>query len=191
MGFLQAFRPIALDLLATIVFVVLVWLTGDIVLATVAGVAAGIARFAVIKLKRLPVGPLQYLSVIFVLGGGIATIVTKDPIFMQIKASLVPAAVAVVMLTTNWMAPYLPPIVTENLEPRVIRITSIAWGVLILALAAANAVVAFTFSFAAWSWFAAVVPAVVQVGGFAVHFAVFRMLVWRNIRAKLATQPAA
>jgi len=190
MGFFRAFRPIAFDLLATIVFVAILWATNNIVLATIVGVAAGLARFAWMKWKAQPVGPLQYVSVVLVIVSGAATIYTSDPHFMQIKSSLVAAAVAIVMLTTNWLAPYLPPIVTENLEPKIIRWTSHAWGVLVLGLAVANAFVALRYSLAVWTAYTAVVPAAVQFGGFAVHFAAFRILVRRNIRAKMAAQAA-
>jgi len=190
MGFFRAFRPIALDLLATIAFVLTLWATNNIVLATLVGVAAGLARFGWAKFHRQPVGPLQYVSVVLVIVSGAATIYTSDAHFMQIKSSLVAAAVAVVMLTTDWLAPYLPPIVIENLEPRIIRWTSHAWGVLILGLAVANAYVALEYSLAVWTAYTAVVPAMVQFAGFALHFAIFRTLVRRNIRAKMAAEPA-
>jgi len=191
MGFFRAFRPIALDLLASIVFVLTLWATNNVVLATVVGIASGVARFVWMKLRGLPVGPLQYVSVLLVIGSGAATIYTNDVHFMQIKSSLVAAAVAVVMLTTNWMAPYLPPIVTENLEPRIVRWASLGWGALILGLAVANAVVALRYSIAVWTAYTAVVPAAVQIAGFAVQFLAFRHLIGRNIRAKAAVQPVA
>jgi|SRR6185437_13844629 len=191
MGFLRAFRPILLDLLATIVFIVLLWATDNTVLATLSGVAAGLARFAWMKVRGQPVGPLQYVSVVLVIVSGTATIVTQDVLFMQIKSSLVAGAVAIVMLTTNWMAPYLPSIVTENIAPRIVRWTSLAWGLLVLGLAIANAVVALDFSRDVWMAYTAVVPAAVQVSAFVLQYAVFRALVRRNIRLKLATQPAS
>jgi intracellular septation protein len=191
MGFLRAFRPILLDLLATIVFIVLLWATDNTVLATLSGVAAGLARFAWMKVRGQPVGPLQYVSVVLVIVSGTATIVTQDVLFMQIKSSLVAGAVAIVMLTTNWMAPYLPSIVTENIAPRIVRWTSLAWGLLVLGLAIANAVVALSFSRNVWMAYTAVVPAAVQVSAFVLQYAVFRALVRRNIRLKLATQPAS
>jgi intracellular septation protein A len=190
MGFFRAFRPIAFDFLATIVFVGVQWITGNVVLATATGVTVGLARFAWMKLRGLPVGPLQYVSVVLVVVSGTATILTHDLRFMEIKGSFVAAAVAIVMLTTNWMAPYLPPIVTENLEPWIVRWASRAWGVVIFGLAVANAVVALKFSFAVWSAFTAVVPAVVQVAAFAAQFAIFRILIRRKIRAKMAAAPA-
>ena len=190
MNFLQAFKPIGLDLLATIVFVTVFWLTGDIVMATASGVVAGIARFAYIKIRKQPVGPLQYLSVILVVVTGVTTIITKDPHFVMIKSSLISLAVAGVMLRTNWMAPYLPPIVTENLDRRVILWASRGWGMLLIALAIANTIVALEFSTNFWAWYASIVPTSAQLLAFALQYVIFRTLIRRSMRARLAPQPA-
>jgi intracellular septation protein A len=190
MHFLQAFKPIGLDLLATIFFVTVFWLTGDILMATATGVVAGIARFAYIKIRKQPVGPLQYLSVILVIVTGVTTIITKDPHFVMIKSSLISLAVAGVMLRTNWMEPYLPPIVKDNLDQRIILWTSRGWGILLVALAIANAIVALEFSTNVWAWYASIVPTSVQLAAFALQYALFRTLIRRNIRARMAAQPA-
>jgi len=190
MRFLQAFKPIGLDLLATIFFVTIFWLTGNIVLATMFGVAAGVLRFAYIKIRKQPVGALQYLSVVLVLVTGITTIITKDPHFVMIKSSLISLAVAGVMLTTNWMAPYLPAIVTDNIDRKIILWTSRGWGILQIVLAIANAFVALTFSTNVWAWYASIVPTSALVVAFALQYTIFRVLVGRNIRARMAPQSA-
>jgi intracellular septation protein A len=190
MRFLQAFKPIGLDLLATIFFVTIFWLSGNIVLATIFGVAAGVTRFAYIKIRKQPVGALQYLSVVLVVVTGVTTIITKDPHFVMIKSSLISLAVGGVMLSTNWMAPYLPPILTDNLDRKIIAWTSRAWGILQIVLAIANAFVAFTFSTNIWVWYASIVPASAHVLAFMVQYGTFRMLVGRSIRARIAVQAA-
>lgn len=188
MYFLQAFRPIGFDLLATIFFVALFWLSGDILLATAAGVAAGLARFAYIKYRRQPVGPLQYVSLILVVVAGITTLITKDPHFVMIKSSVISLAVAAVMLRTNWMEPYLPPIVRNNLNQNVIVWASRGWGYLLITLAITNAVVALTFSTNIWAWYASLVPISAQLLAFLVQYLIFRNLIGRAIRARMASE---
>ncbi|HWD26257.1 MAG TPA: septation protein IspZ [Rhizomicrobium sp.] len=190
MGFLQAFRPILLDMLATIVFIVILKVTGNVVIATLFGIAAGLARFVWLKIKRLPVGPLQYVSVALVIVMGSATIFTDNPLFMELKPSLAGLAVAGVMLSTNWLAPYLPPIVTDNLEPAIIRWTGRLWGLLQLVLAIANAAIAFKEP-AWWPAFAAFVPGISNVAAFVLHFSVFRFLIRRRMQARAAQAQAA
>ena len=184
MYFLRAFKPIALDLIATIFFAVLFWATGNILLATLIGVAVGIGRFVYLRVRNLPIGPLQYLSVVLVIVAGVTTLITNNPQFMMIKSSVVTAAVGVVMLTTNWMAPYLPPIVTDNLDQRVINIASRGWGVLQIVLAAANAFIALNFSVAIWTAYTSFVPTSATVAAFVLQYAIFRTLIRRNIIAK-------
>ena len=182
--FLQAFAPIALDLIATLVFVAIYWSTDNVVLATVVGAVVGIARFVVIKARGQPVGPLQYLSIVIVLVAGVTTLITKNPQFVMLKSSLISLAVAAVMLRTNWMAPYLPAIVTENLGARTIAWASAGWGVLQIALAAGNAFVALALGIEVWAWYAAFVPTAVIIGAFVLQYLVFRALIRRNIRAR-------
>src|SRR5690242_16615430 len=183
MRFLQAFKPIGLDLLATIFFVTIFWLSGNIVLATMFGVAAGVARFAYIKIRKQPVGALQYLSVVLVVVTGITTIITKDPHFVMIKSSLISLAVAGVMLSTNWLAPYLPAIVTDNIDRKIIIWTSRGWGSLRSVLAVATAFVAPTFSTNVWVWNASSVPTSALVITFAAQYATSRVLMGLNTPA--------
>jgi intracellular septation protein A len=190
MQFLQAFKPIGLDLLATIFFVSIYWLTGNIILATMVGVVAGLVRFAYIKIRKQPVGALQYLSVVLVVVTGITTIITKDPHFVMIKSSLISLAVAGVMLSTNWLAPYLPPIVINNIDGKVVAWASRGWGILQIVLAIANAFVAFSFSTNVWAWYASIVPTSVQILAFVAQYALFRVLVGRSIRARMAARAA-
>jgi intracellular septation protein A len=190
MQFLQAFKPIGLDLLATIFFVTIFWLSGSIVVATMVGVLAGLARFGYIKFRREPVGALQYLSVVLVVVTGITTIITRDPHFVMIKSSLISLAVGGVMLSTNWMAPYLPPIVTDNIDSNIVAWTSRSWGILQVVLAIANAFVAFTFSTNIWAWYASIVPTSAHVLAFVLQYGAFRLLIRRNIRARIAVQAA-
>jgi intracellular septation protein len=188
MYFLQAFKPIALDLLATIFFVVVYWQTGSIILATVLGVAVGVARFAYLKVRKQPIGPLQYLSIVLVIVSGVTTLATNDPHFVQLKSSIISAAVGILMLRTNWMAPYLPPIVKDNLDPRVILWSSHGWGALQIVLAVANAAMALAFSFDLWAWYTSIVPTAAQLIAFLIQYLTFRILIRRTIRARLASQ---
>jgi len=190
MNFLRAFRPIGLDLLATIFFVTIYWLSASIILATAFGVAAGVLRYAYMKYRKQPIGPLQYVSIILVIVSGVTTLITHDPLFVQVKSSIISAAVGVLMLRTNWMEPYLPPIVKENLDARIILWASHGWGLLLLTLALTNAAVALLFSFNIWAWYSLVVPTSAQLLGFLIQYAVFRILIGRNIRARMTAQPA-
>ena len=121
---------------------------------------------------------------------GVTTLVTRNPQFVMLKSSLISLAVGGVMLSTNWMAPYLPTVVTENIKARVIGWTSSGWGLLQIALAIANAIVALGFGIKVWSVYAATVPNAALVVGFVVNYLVFRALVARRMRARRESEDA-
>src|SRR4051812_24150776 len=113
---LFAVRPLALDLISTLVFVSLSALTHDIFLATGVAVAVGAVRVAWLKLRGEPVNALQWMSLGLVVVTGGATFLTKDPRFMMAKPSVVYVLVAVSMMQRGWMLPYMPPKARELLD---------------------------------------------------------------------------
>ncbi|MGA7676293.1 MAG: septation protein IspZ [Rhizomicrobium sp.] len=143
MHFLRALRPIFRDMLSTFLFVSLFLLTGNIFWATSFGIAFGIAQTLWKKLKDRPIGPLQWLSLVLVTVFGMTTIITHDPFYIMMKPTLLWIALGAVMLRRDWMAPYLPPIVTENLDDHLIVRAGYAWAAVMFLLAVLNLVVAF------------------------------------------------
>ena len=213
MYFLRAVKPIFRDLLSTILFVSLFWLTNNIYWAAGFGIAFGIVQTLWMRLTGRPVGPLQWLSLVLVTVFGTTTIVTHDPFYIMMKPTLVWLAVGAVMLRRDWMAPYLPPIVTDNLDDRLIVRAGYAWAALMFALAVLNLAVAFmttpTFvslyaalapagtQFVArtitpkfWSVYALVAPAIGQSALLATQYLMFRRHVIDKIRARAAAQTA-
>src|SRR6185437_6271086 len=127
--FLKAFRPILSDFLATIVFIAFYAITGSIYAA-------------------IPLG--------IVLGG--ASLLTHDARFVMIKPSIGTFAIGCVMLSSNWLDRYLPPIVTQNVSRGFTLFWSRSWAVWLFVLAGANLYVAFAMGPKAWAWFNGIVP---------------------------------
>ena len=156
----KALVPLIRDLLATLVFVALFWATDNIYAATAFGMALGIVQTVWMKLGRRPVGALQWLSLVVITILGATTILTREPHFIMLKPTLLWLALGVVLLRRDWMAPYLPPIVTDNLDDRLIVRAGYAFAVLMFALSVLNFVVAFTMSPKFWAIYALVAPAI-------------------------------
>jgi len=191
MDVVKALVPIIRDLLATFVFVSLFWITDDIYLATAFGIALGIGQTLWMRLRRRPIGPLQWLSLVLITVFGGATILFRNPHFIMVKPTLLWLALGVVMLRRDWMAPYLPPIVTENLEDRLIVRAGYAYAALMFALAVLNLVVAFLASQKFWSIYALAGPALAQgVLLLALYFR-FRKRIVERIQARAAKGRAA
>jgi intracellular septation protein len=191
MFILRALKPILRDFLSTIVFVSIIWFANDIILATAVGVATGLVQMIWMLARRHPIGPLQWLSIVLVSVLGTTTIVTNNPFFIKLKPSIIALALGAVMLRRDWMAPYLPPIVTDNLDDRTIVRAGFAWVALMGVLAALNLVVAFTCSLILWAWYLAVVPPLSYVVLLGIQFLMFRKRIMAQIKARTAENPPA
>ncbi|HEY0281336.1 MAG TPA: septation protein IspZ [Rhizomicrobium sp.] len=213
MHFLKAVKPILRDLLSTILFVSLFWLTGNIFWATGFGIALGVAQTLWMRLSGRPVGFLQWLSLVLVTVFGTTTIVTHNPFYIMAKPTVVWLAVGAMMLRRDWMAPYLPPIVTENLDDRLIVRAGYAWAAVMFVLAMLNLlvvvmttqeflsicatlapdaalVIARTVTPKFWSVYALAGPAIAQLALITTQYFLFRKRVAGRIRARAATQAA-
>ncbi len=188
MYLLRALMPILRDLLSTFLFVSLFLATGNIFLATGFGIALGVTQTIWKKFKNYPIGPLQWLSLVLITVFGATTIITHNPHFIMIKPTLLWLALGAVTLRRDWMAPYLPPIITDNLEDPLIIRAGYAWATLMFVLAAMNLVVAFTMSQRFWAVYAVVVPDISLLVLFAAQYLMFRKLVIEKIRARAAAQ---
>jgi len=187
---LFAIRPLALDLMSTLVFVALSALTGNVMLATAVAIAAGSVRVAWLIARREHVNAIQWLSLALVLVAGGATLITHNPRFMMAKPSVIYLLVGVAMLERGWMLPYLPPAGREHLADAVMIRWGYVWAAMMFLTAILNAVVALTVSFAAWSAFVAVFPAASKIGLFAVQYATLRAQAMRNARRSAAEAAA-
>ena len=123
------------DMLAAIIFLVVYLVSGDIFIATGVAIAAGLAQFGYLKIKRRPIDAMQWgsLALVIVLGG--VTIATRDGRFIMMKPSIIHFAIAAIMLRRGWMGRYLPRIATDNLSESVIVNAGYAWAALMAGLA--------------------------------------------------------
>ena len=213
MHLLGAIKPILRDLLSSFLFVSLFLLTGNIYWATVFGIALGITQTIWKWYNAQPIGPLQWLSLVLITVFGMTTIITHNPFYIMLKPTLLWISLGAVMLRRDWMAPYLPPIVTDNLDDLLIIRAGYAWATLMLVLAILNLVIAFmtTPKFIAlysviapigteliartitpkfWAVYALIAPPTSFLALFATQYAMFRRHVIDKIRARAAGQAA-
>lgn len=178
MRLVSALFPIIRDFLSTIIFVLLIWLTADMVLATWVGVSTGVVQTLWMLFRKKHIGALQWLSIALVMTLGTTTIITHNGFFFKLKSSIIAIALAVATLRYEWMEPYLPQAIRENLDRKTIMHASHAWAILLLAIAFANVVVADLCSDRMWAGFIIIVPTI----GYCVLFA----LQYRKFRRRIA-----
>ena len=181
-----AIRPLALDMLSTIVFAVLIAVTHNVYVSTAAAIAMGVVQVVWQKARRQPVAGMQWASLGLVTVMGAASLLTGDPRFVMIKPTVIYLTVGAVMMRRGWMARYMPPSAKDYLPPSLIVAWGYVWAALMFGTAAANLVIALTLGVKAWTVFLAFFPLASKLGLFAVHYLTFRFIAIRNQRAQLA-----
>lgn len=182
---IRALVPVVRDLLGMIVFVILFFAT-DIYIATAGGIALIAVQTVYMRIRRHPIGALQWMSLVLVGTLGCATIAFHSPYFIMNKPTLMWAALGVVMLRREWMQPYLPPVVTENLDARRIATAGYVYAALLFVLAAMNFAVALLASQTFWAIYALAVPTATQGALFAVLYLRLRKEIAIRQRERIA-----
>jgi len=179
----RALIPIARDLVATFVFVALFWTLG-VYIATAVGVSLVVAQTLYMHWRGKKIGALQWLSLVLITTFGGLTILFHRPHFIMVKPSLLWLALGVVMLRRDWMAPYLPPIVTDNLDDSQIVRAGYAYAALMFVLAIANVLVVKTASPNFWAAYALLGPTLAQGLLLLIFYFVFRKQIIARIRER-------
>ena len=178
---IYAARPLVLDFLATIVFLILVALKVDPAIAATVAIAIGVGQVAVLKMMKRPIAPLQWLGLGLVLVFGTASLLTHDMRFLMVKPTIVYLLVGAFMLKRGWMLRYMPPIAAGRGED-VMVVFGYAWAGLMFVSGIANAVVAVAFT-DHWVAFMAVFPMASKIALFAIQYLTMRFVVRRRIMA--------
>jgi intracellular septation protein len=189
-GLFNAFKPLLSDFLSTIVLIVFLSITGNLVLSVSAAMATAVIQIAVEKIRARPISIMQWASFALVIVLGSMSIATHSALFAEIKPTIANAAIGFVMLVPNWQGRYLPAIVRDNVSAVSLTVWGYAWSAFEFALAAANLFVALKLGQKAWLEYNAFVPLSLSVLLFLVQYAWLRMAVRRTIRARMAAQPA-
>ncbi len=182
--FLYAIRPLVLDFLSTIAFLVLVAMKVDPTVAARIAIALGVGHVLLLKILKKPVAALQWLGLGLVVVAGVASLLTHDLRYLMFKPTVIYLLVGGVMLQRGWMLRYMPPIAAGHGEGMMVAFGYV-WAGLMLVSAIANAVVAIAFS-AHWVVFMAIFPMASKIALFAVQYTTVRTVVRRAILAERA-----
>lgn len=185
-----AFAKLGSDFFSTIIFVVLYFSTGNVLLATVVAVLGAIGQFIYAKVtgQRLDVMSYASTALVVVLGG--ATLFTNDARFMLVKPSIGHFAVAAIMLRRDWMLRYVPKIVAETI-PNAVRAAGYGWAALMFVLGVGVVAAALTGDMKIWTTYVMVVAPAAKITALVVQYLAFRLLIRSRMRARAATSPAA
>jgi len=163
-----------LDFGSAVLLLLVLLATGDIYLATGAGLAAAVGSLAWTWIRRRRVEAVQALgqSIVLVMGG--ATILLHDPRFVMFKPTLVDGWLGATMCRPGWMFRYLPSVAADAPRPVIVALGWIYAGTMFV-LAAANAAVVSLASPKAWATFNGTVPWIA--------FTALGLVNWRVVRS--------
>jgi intracellular septation protein len=186
---IHAARPLANDLLSSIVFAALMAMNTDPMVATGVAIAIGIGHVVFMWAIRRPIAPLQWASLGLVLTFGTASLFLHDPRFLMAKPTLVYLILTVMMLRRGWMLRYMPPIAGRHGEAPMIMFGYV-WAGLMALTGAANLVIAIGFP-ALWPAYLAIFPMASKIALFGIQYLTVRHISIRGIRAEQQRLAAA
>ncbi len=127
--------------------VAVVWGTGAFMIAAVAALLYS-------KFKLGSISPMLKLSTGLIVFFGGLTVILRDPVFVQMKPTLIYAGFGIALLVGVWrghaLLKYLLEAAFEGLDDLGWRKLSLRWGVFFIVLAAANEVLRLQFDFETW-----------------------------------------
>ena len=178
-------RLLITDLASTILFLVVLLATKDLMLAVGLGVGLGIIQIAWMKVRRQPIDTMQWLSIGLVVVSGLATMLTNDARFVMLKPSVIYCIVGAYMLKPGWLTRYLPPIAVQ-MVPDIAWIFGFVWAGLMFASAALNILLALTLDPIAWSATMSIWGLASKIALFLIQYVTMRAIGVRRGRAAAA-----
>lgn len=151
MFFLKTAKPILLDFLSTIVFLVAFGLLHDARLAILLGIAAGLIEIGWQFAHARKVSLMELASLALVVVFGLSSLITHDMRFIMLKPSISYAAIGVVMLKPGWQLHYAPEIARKLLPAKRFILWGYVWAALMLASAALNIALVATVEVRTWA----------------------------------------
>jgi len=178
-------RLLVTDLASTLLFLIVLLITKDLMLAVGLGVGLGIIQIAWMKIRRQPIDTMQWLSIGLVVVSGIATLLTSDARFVMLKPSVIYCIVGAYMLKPGWMTRYLPPIAV-HLVPDLAWTFGFVWAGLMFLSAALNIALALTLDPVSWSATMSIWGIASKVALFLVQYGLMRFVGGRRAKAAMA-----
>ena len=182
---MQSARLLVSDLASTILFLIVLLITRDLILAVALGIGLGVVQISWLMARRKPIDPMQWLSVGLVVVSGVATMLTNDARFVMLKPSVIYCIAGAFMLRPGWMNRYLPPIAIQRV-PDVVYAFGFIWAGLMFASAALNIVLVQILDPLTWSAVLSAWGIASKIALFLVQYVTMRMMGRRRQQAGTA-----
>jgi intracellular septation protein len=182
-------RLLITDLASTLLFLTVLLITKDLMLAVGLGVGLGIVQIVWMKARGQRIDTMQWLSIGLVVVSGIATMLTSDARFVMLKPTVIYCIVGAYMLKPGWMTRYLPPIAV-HLVPDLAWTFGFVWAGLMFLSAALNIALALTLDPVSWSATMSIWGIASKVALFLGQYGLMRFVGVRRAKAAMAQAAA-
>jgi intracellular septation protein A len=190
-GLWFAGRELALDFASTLFFLGLYELTHSLAISVGLAIAVALGQFGWNVARGRKIDALQWVSLVIVLASGTATLITKNPVFVMLKPTVIYLAVGWAMLQRGWMLRYVPPRAIE-LMPDLVVGFGYVWAGLMVFSALLNTALAAWASVALWGTVMSAWALFSKLGLFFLQYGIMRVIGHRRWRARnpVMLQPA-
>ena len=183
---LKSAQLLVSDLASTLLFLAVLLITKDLILAVALGVGLGIIQIGWLMARRKPIDTMQWLSIGLVVVSGAATMLTSDARFVMLKPTVIYCIVGAYMLRPGWMNRYLPPIAVETV-PDLAYLFGFIWAGLMFGSAALNIALALTLDPVTWASVMSLWGIASKVVLFLIQYVTMRTIGVRRGRATAST----
>jgi intracellular septation protein len=187
---LKSAQLLVSDLASTLLFLAVLLITKDLILAVALGVGLGILQIGWLTARRKPIDTMQWLSIGLVVVSGAATMLTKDARFVMLKPTVIYCIVGAYMLRPGWMNRYLPPIAVA-VVPDLAYVFGFVWAGLMFGSAALNIALALTLDPVTWATTMSIWGIASKLALFLIQYATMRTIGVRRGRAAASIPTAA
>jgi intracellular septation protein A len=178
------------DLASTILFLVVLIATKDLMLAVALGVGLGVIQIGWMMWRKQKIDTMQWLSIGLVVVSGAATMLTADPRFVMLKPTVIYCIVGAYMLKPGWMTRYLPPIAQHTVSDLAWWF-GFVWAGLMFFSAALNIVLAMIMDPVSWSAVMSIWGLASKAVLFVGQYAIMKSTAIRRVKRLMATNAAA
>ena len=186
---IRSARLLASDLASTIVFLAVLLIARNVVLAVAIGFVIGVTQIGWFLTRRKSIDAMRWLSIGLVVVSGAATLLTRDPRFVMLKPSVIYGIVGAFMLRPGWMNRYLPPVALQ-LVPDIVHAFGFVWAGLMFTSAGLNLFLALNLDPLSWSASMSIWGIASKVVLFVIQYITMRTIAQRRSRASPGWQRA-
>jgi intracellular septation protein len=187
---LKSAQLLVSDLASTLLFLAVLLITKDLILAVALGVGLGIVQIGWMLARRKPIDTMQWLSIGLVVVSGAATMLTKDARFVMLKPTVIYCIVGAYMLRPGWMNRYLPPIAVA-VVPDLAYVFGFVWAGLMFGSGALNIALALTLDPVTWATTMSIWGIASKLALFLIQYVTMRTIGVRRGRAAASAPSAA